>query len=626
MWPIRKLALRGRISLLALTILVVGLGLFSWLGVQAVNKSVETTLNERLALARTLASHLDQTLTYVLVQLENIAAASSQLPTVEQFNAAAHSVRLIFTKSHIQASDIFLIGKDGRVLYVAPDEPDTIGLDMSVYPEVRDTLMTGLPSVSGLVSGLFADMPTVLIITPFKDNEDKVIGVLACSIDIEQAGIGAFIPEIRVGRTGYTEIVDQNGIVLSRTRPGSPPRLFERSDHPDRFAELISQGQATVGTCHRCHEAGGEVERRRDMLAFAPLSTASWAVAIRQSEEEALAPTRQMERGFLILGMILLVCTLLLIWAMMQGIVNPIRMLTLAAKKVAVNDFAAAVPLQRGDEIGELSAAFDNMRQEIARSRDEMMHHYKAAKHKEELRGQLLSSVIGAQEEERKRIARELHDEYGQTLTGLIMSIESLEDMLTPAQSQFREKLANAKSVLGHTLADMRKLTLDLRPASLDDLGLLAAIRTHIQTFLSETEIEVKFRHNGINQRLNPAVETAIFRIIQEAIHNVIKHANASRIDVDLTAKDGKIIASIEDNGQGFDVEAIYDSKIGTRSLGILGIQERTAILNGDFSISSHPGQGTRLEVAIPIGILSPPDQELEQGDQPAGRPKKTGQ
>ncbi len=348
------------------------------------------------------------------------------------------------------------------------------------------------------------------------------------------------------------------------------------------------------------------------MLAFAPLSTADWGIVIRQSEEEALLPTKQLQMRFLILGIILLACTLLLVWMTMQGIIKPIRTLTLAAKKLAANDFEAPIPLRRGDEIGELSAAFENMRQEITRSRDELMHHYKEAKHKEELRGQLLSSVISAQEEERKRIARELHDEYGQTLTGLIMSIESLEDMLTPEHSQFQEKLANAKRILVHTLEDMRKLTLDLRPSSLDDLGLVAAIRAHIKTHLKETGIQVKFNHKGALERLNPAVETAIFRIIQEAIHNVIKHAQASRIEIELTVKDGKIVASVEDNGRGFDVDAVYKSKIGTQSLGILGIQERTAILNGTFSIDSHVRQGTRLRVEIPADSFPPPDKKSD--------------
>ncbi|MHA2067797.1 MAG: GAF domain-containing protein, partial [Candidatus Thorarchaeota archaeon] len=559
-----------------------------------------------------------------------------------------------------------------------------------------------------------------------------------------------------------TEIIDGNGIIIARTSPGAPPELFERSDHPGRFAELITQGKATVGTCHRCHDTKQEVERRIDVLAFAPLSIASWGVAIRQSEEEALAPTRQLERRLLLLGMIVLIGTFLLLWIMMRGIVKPIRMLTLAVKKVAGGDFKVAIPVKRQDEIGQLSSAFYVMTQELASSRNElvsrneelsalnsitatvsqslnledvlgnalqkvleitkttagcvflrdsgsnklsmmtgisssnvfkcqeshsaaascachevlhdgqtlMVRHvsqcprlgedaamkedvgcfisvplksknrtlgimnvacsseryftendfrlldsigyhvglaiensilYEEAKRKERLRGRLLGNVISAQEEERKRVARELHDEYGQTLTGLVMSIESLEDAVSSKSSPLKEKLRNTKSVIIRALEDLRRLTLDLRPSALDDLGLIAATRAYIQSHLEVAGIQVEFKSKGLNKRLTPAVEITLFRIIQEATHNIIKHAEAYHIRIQLEVRRGKIIAIIEDDGKGFDVDAFFKSGIKAQSLGLLGIQERVALLGGTFTIKSNIGQGTRLTMEIPI-------------------------
>ncbi len=602
-----KLPLRSRIMALALVTLFVGLGLFSWLGLRSVNQSIQTTLTERLTLARTLASQLDQMLTYVLVRFQDAARTMDNFPTPEQFNSFAESTGLMFTRSGIYVRDFVFINEDGKVIRTDPDNAKFVGTDMSAFPEVQEVLSTGLPRISGLVSSPFTAAPTVLIFIPYINAEAKVVGVVACSIDIKQLGVFSFNQEIRIGQTGYVEIVDHNGIVLVRTSPGTSPSSFESSDHPVRFAQLITQGQATVGTCHRCHENGTEVKRLRDVLAFAPLSTTSWGVAIRQSEEEALSPAKQMGRGFLIVGIGLLASTVFLIWAMIQGIVKPIRMLTLAAKKVAADDFGASVPLHRGDEIGELSAAFDKMRQEISKSRDEMMQHYKEAKNKEELRGQLLNSVISAQEEERKRIARELHDDYGQTITALIMTVESLEDMTNPQQAGFKEKLNKTKSVLVHALDDMRRLTIDLRPPSLDDLGLAAAIQAHIQTYASQAGIQIQFKHKGISEHMNPVVEIAIFRIIQEAVHNAVKHAKASIIDVNLVANGNTIMASIEDNGQGFDVQNIFNTRVGTRSFGLLGIQERTSLLNGSFTVNSTIGKGTRIQVVIPTGISNLP-------------------
>jgi signal transduction histidine kinase len=761
MASLAKLTLQKKISLLVLAGLAVSLGLFSWLGVQSVNESVKRTLDERLTIARVMASHLDHTLEYILAQLQDVNFTDG-LPAQEQFAPVADSLRSTLAKSGISVQNIILIDREGKILQTEPDDPGIIGSDMSMYPGVKQALETGMPTISDLVSSPLIGVPVVFATIPMLDGEGEIIGALTGSIDIEQSKNDAFRPMITVGATGYIEIVDGNGIVLARTKPGSPPELFERSDHPGRFAELISQRKATVGTCHRCHETEETLERRRDVLAFAPLFTTSWGVAIRQSEEEALAPTRQLEQRLLLLGVIVLISAFLLVWIMMQGIVKPVRMLTSAAKRVAAGDFKAAIPLKRQDEIGQLGTAFYTMTQELARSRDELVlrneelsalnsiavtvsqslnlkdvlenalqkvlevtrttagcvflrgpdgdklkmmsclgpsnafkchqsassqadcachlvmrygqtlmvndvsqcpmlgedmvmregidcfasvplrskdrtlgimniacagercftesdfrilgsigYHvglaiensvlYEEAKQKEALRGQLLSSVINAQEEERKRIARELHDEYGQTLTGLMMSIESLENITPPKQSQFKQKLRNAKDIIARALKDMRELTLGLRPSTLDDLGLVATVRAYAQTHLEAIGIQVDFDCQGLNKRLAPAVETALFRIIQEAIHNITKHAEAQAVKIRLRARAGRITATVEDDGKGFDVAAAFKSKIGGQSLGLLGIQERASLLGGTFDIESQVGRGTRLTVEIPI-------------------------
>jgi signal transduction histidine kinase len=230
---------------------------------------------------------------------------------------------------------------------------------------------------------------------------------------------------------------------------------------------------------------------------------------------------------------------------------------------------------------------------------------YEEAKQKEKLRGQLLSSVISAQEEERKRIARELHDELGQTLTGLIMGVESLENITSPQQSPLKEKLRNAKALVARTLEDMRRLTLDLRPSALDDLGLIAAIRAYAQTHLTAMGVQVEFESKGLRGRLAPAVETTLFRITQEAIRNIAKHAEAHHVGIKLAAEDGRIMTIVEDDGKGFDVDHVLKSRVGAQSLGLIGIKERATLLGGTFTIKSQVGKGTHLKVEIPLGSSS---------------------
>ncbi len=770
-----NLTLQKRISLFVLAGLVIGLGLFSWLGIQSLNESTQRILDQRLALARVMASHLDHTLEYILLQLQDVNF-NGELPARERFAPVADSLRQTLAKSGISTRNIILIDREGKVLQVEPEDSRIIGTDMSPYPELKQALETGIPTISSLASSPLMEVPVIFATAPILSEEGQIIGMLTSLIDIEQSSNDAFRSAITVGETGYTEIVDGNGIVLARTKPGSPPELFEWSDHPGRFAELIRQQKATVGTCHRCHETSDELQRGQDVLACAPLSAASWGVAIRQSEEEALAPTRQLEQRLLLMGIIVLVGTFLLLWAMIQGIVKPVRMLTSAAKRVAAGDFKAAIPVKRKDEIGQLSTAFYAMTQELNRSRDElvsrnkelsalnsiaatvsqslnledvlenalpkvmevtrttvgcvflrnpddnmlelmsvidssgvfkcqesgspgancachqvlrsgqtlMVNHvsqcpmlgedavvkegigcfvsvplksrdrtlgimniacsseryftendfrlldsigyhvglaiensvlYEGVKQKEELRGQLLNSVIAAQEEERKRIARELHDEHGQTMTGLIMSLESLENMTSLEQSQLKEKLKNTKSLVVRALEDMRRLTLDLRPSVLDDLGLVPAIRTYAQTRLKAMGIQVALESKGLSERLAPAVEISLFRIIQEAIHNIAKHSGAHNVRIRLEVKSGKITAIVEDDGKGFDVKAVFKSRIGTQSLGLLGIKERATLLGGTFKIKSRVGQGTRLVVEIPVTVHSESPAWSKQGN-----------
>ncbi|OGO37709.1 MAG: hypothetical protein A2147_00695 [Chloroflexi bacterium RBG_16_57_8] len=234
---------------------------------------------------------------------------------------------------------------------------------------------------------------------------------------------------------------------------------------------------------------------------------------------------------------------------------------------------------------------------------------YGEAREKEELRGQLLNNVISAQEEERKRISRELHDEAGQTLTAAIMNIESVENLVPPRETELTERVRYVKSLVAQTLEDIRRLTHDLRPSALDDLGLVSAIRAYVKNHLETHGIHVEFESKGLigGRRLAPPIETALFRIVQEATNNILRHAEAHNVRIGLIADEGTITAAVEDDGAGFDVDAVFNNPAGRgQSLGLLGIQERAKLLGGTFEIQSRRRGGTRLIVMIPLTEYSP--------------------
>ena len=223
---------------------------------------------------------------------------------------------------------------------------------------------------------------------------------------------------------------------------------------------------------------------------------------------------------------------------------------------------------------------------------------------KEESRAQLLGKIISAQEGERKRIARELHDEAGQALSTVIMNLGMIEETPVLNTEAVRERVRQVRAITIQALGEIRKLILDLRPTLLDDLGLIPALhwyaRNHSQRSGIETHLEVAGFDNHSNQ-LPFRVETTLFRIVQEALTNVAKHAEAKKITLCVTRKDDAVSVEIHDDGKGFPTNGSLKSMDMTHHLGLLGIQERVALLDGTFSVESQPAKGTSLFVQIPL-------------------------
>ncbi|MDO8689991.1 MAG: GAF domain-containing sensor histidine kinase, partial [Dehalococcoidia bacterium] len=228
---------------------------------------------------------------------------------------------------------------------------------------------------------------------------------------------------------------------------------------------------------------------------------------------------------------------------------------------------------------------------------------YGETKRVEGLRGQLLNAIINAQEDERRRLSRELHDGAGQALTGLILGIESVESLVSPAQAQVRKKLEHARFIAVSLLEDMRRLMQDLRSTLLDDLGLVAALRSYAQSRLEG--VTLGFQAEGFSHRLPASVEASLFRIAQESVHNIAKHAGARTVTIRLQREGNVIRMSVADDGRGFDVNAFYSSDGRQHSLGLVGMQERATLMGGAFLISSEKGQGTSVTVEVTVDTLA---------------------
>lgn len=213
---------------------------------------------------------------------------------------------------------------------------------------------------------------------------------------------------------------------------------------------------------------------------------------------------------------------------------------------------------------------------------------------------QMLSRrLVEAQETERRRIARELHDEVGQSLTVMLLNLQGLSKSL--ASSSHAARVQETISVVEHVLEQVRNMSLDLRPPMLDDLGLEAALRWYVRRNAELAGLEAVVELDTAEQRFDSVVETECFRIAQEALTNVTRHANAKSVRVELAADESKLHLWIRDDGKGFDVPAMKDRTLRGSSLGLMSMEERALLAGGGLELNSSLGRGTEVHAWFPL-------------------------
>jgi signal transduction histidine kinase len=216
---------------------------------------------------------------------------------------------------------------------------------------------------------------------------------------------------------------------------------------------------------------------------------------------------------------------------------------------------------------------------------------------RETLRGELFQHIVAAQEAERQRIALELHDETGQSLTAIGMGLRGLEGALKAEEDRSRSNLRHLERLVTHSLNELQRIISDLRPSHLDDLGLPAALRWYAGEIKGRTGLDVNVSFEGEPVAIPAAVKTTLFRVAQEALTNVVKHADANAVCLSLIYLDQAVRMRVVDDGCGFDVDRIQSQE---RSWGLIGMQERSSLLGGQFRLTSRPQEGTTVEVEIP--------------------------
>lgn len=305
------------------------------------------------------------------------------------------------------------------------------------------------------------------------------------------------------------------------------------------------------------------------------------AVLLVGPKARPTAPDHRAEVMFILVG---LVISLAVNYAILRLAFQPLFTLQATLDRVRRGDFSARVPPVAGDpDIAQVTETANLVLDRLA-----------------EHRQVVAAQILRAQEEERKRIARELHDETSQSLTSVVVNLVAVEQQMPAGPEELLNRLRLTKDIAQRTLDETRRLMFDLRPSVLDDLGLVPALRWFINQRVLPVGLQVELQTSGLEQRLPEELETAIFRILQEAITNVVKHAQAKNLKVRLAREPGRIAGLVADDGAGFTPAASTGKGDGDQGLGLFGMQERAALVGGTVQIKSAPGSGTTVEVSVP--------------------------
>ena len=375
---------------------------------------------------------------------------------------------------------------------------------------------------------------------------------------------------------GSVMLVDQNINMLYESGLQEAPEIL--LDYPGITEALRGE----TGTTYLDVEGGEHV------IVYSPISTTNWALVIDEPWREITSPLlRYSESGSLIL-LPIVIFALIAIWFGTLKIIQPLRAFQAQAGMFTQGDFKAFnEPVGGIEEIQTLQTTFIGMAEEVEKAQQVLTRY--------------LNVVTKGQEEERKRLARELHDDTLQSLIALnqrIMIARRVAD-----NSDLQGSLTEIETMLGKTMQELRRLTRALRPIYLEDLGLVSALESLGLEMSESIGIPILFKLEGIERRLPDNIEIALYRITQEAISNISKHAGASKAKIAISYNDTNLLLQIEDDGEGFDPPKNLGELASIGHYGLLGIHERADLINADYQIKSESGHGTTITIQVPFQI-----------------------
>lgn len=616
---------RFSLNLMTRVILLVSVGLllmfggFAFLSLEAVRESTDRALQERMLLAQITASRVDDVLQQKITSIQTVMVEMPIDPDQASPESLSPVLRTVTQHLGDFVRYVAVTDSQGQVILTDPLIPQLIGTNVASNRYIQSVLKSGQPVVSGYFAPENVDSAAAILISTSKGNS-IANGVLIAAVNLKHPSISHLLGPLGLGKRGYAEIVDEEGFPLAST---SEEQSWRNCRYGDRFASLIRDRGTVVGQCHDCHSSSTNARRQNGVMAFASLSTAPWGIVVQQDESEAFAYSQELSQSLLVFGASAFFITLVIAWLLTRSVVRPIHTLIAACQRIAAGDLTQPIPHVGGAEVSILARSFDNMRERQKKSLSEIQEWNTELERRvqerttelrdaEQGRRELLRKLVVAQEEERRGLAREIHDETSQALTALVVGLETATTVPVASIEELKNQLSPIKQTATEMLREIQRIIHDLRPAILDDLGLVQAVDWYAESRLKPKGIQIALETAGIEKRLPSEVETVAFRIAQEAINNVARHANAENVSITLDFGDADLTLEVEDDGQGFDPKAILARTNGNTSFGLLGIRERVVLFGGTAKIESEPGEGTKITARIPLKGMNGDEQDSD--------------
>ena len=573
--PVRGLSLQQRLPLLICILLLSILIVFSLSSYITVKRSYLEAGRERLkSLSGQLSTLFGQTFQVFLQtarQAANHEDIRSYLITQNQDDrfSALQNMELLKKDSANMNATLFDAHKK-PLLYIVKD-----GIKERV-PDDRSLLDQPIPE-AGRIGNLYAEDSRLYypVIHAVKEGKD-IIGYLLRWRKLSTSQQGVVQLSQLMGSNATLYVANADGSVWTDlVAPVAAPAIL--TDKTDGVFDFESKQGTAIG-------------------AMQGIQHTPWVVTVGFTRSDLLVAPNRFLRWLFIAGLLFTAAGSFLAWIMSRNLTRPLKDLTAASSALASGQYAAVVPVERRDEMGKLARAFNAMSGKIRQAHETLAKQVTEAGHMNEQLRDLSAHLQNIREEERIHIAREMHDELGQLLTGFKMDVIAAKRKLgNDTDTMILKKLDSMEASSDEAIKFVRKLSAELRPSLLDDLGLIAALEWHSQEFENRYNIRIIFQSEMADIPIPSLLATGIFRIFQESLTNIARHAKAHQVTASLRVNEGLLKLEITDDGKGFD------TTLKRKTLGLLGMKERAIMIGGQLELRSTPGRGTTVTITVPV-------------------------